>query len=101
MFVQNNIVSILLLFFMQLYRCTNLQSVTCKNHVFSDSGIMIAPEPGTKADPNFSLPEQTATCIGLTMTYEKVTLTRKKNTIKILAKLYESATSHSKCGSGR
>ena len=29
------------------------------------------------------------------MTYEKVTLARKKNTIKILAKLYESATSHS------
>ena len=29
------------------------------------------------------------------MTYEKVILTRKKNTIKILAKLYESATSHS------
>ena len=29
------------------------------------------------------------------MTYEKVTLTRKKNTVKILAKLYESATSHS------
>ena len=35
-------------------------------------------------------------CTGLTVTYEKVTLTRKKNTIKILAKLYESATSHSK-----
>ena len=29
------------------------------------------------------------------MAYEKVTLTRKKNTIKIPAKLYESATSHS------
>ena len=38
----------------------NLQTVTCKNHVFSDSGIMIAPEPGTKADPKFRLPKQTA-----------------------------------------
>ena len=36
-------------------------TVTCKNHVFSDSGIMIAPKPGTKADPNFRLPKQTAT----------------------------------------
>ena len=35
-------------------------------------------------------------CIWLTVTYEKVTLTRKKNTMKILAKLYESATSHSR-----
>ena len=34
-------------------------------------------------------------CIGLTVTYENVTLVLKKNTIKILAKLYESATSHS------
>ena len=34
-------------------------------------------------------------CIRLTVTCEKVTLTRKKNGIKILAKLYESATSHS------
>ena len=34
-------------------------------------------------------------CIGLTATHEKVTLTRQKNMIKILAKLYESATSHS------
>ena len=38
-----------------------LQTVTCKNHVFSDSGIMIAPEPGTNADSNFRLPKQTAT----------------------------------------
>ena len=35
-------------------------------------------------------------CIGLRMTYEKVTLTGKENTIKILAKLYESTTSHSR-----
>ena len=27
--------------------------MTCKNPVFSDSGIMISPKPGTKADPNF------------------------------------------------
>ena len=33
----------------------------CKNHVFSDSGIMIAPEPGIKADTNFRLPKQTTT----------------------------------------
>ena len=45
---------------MQLWWCTNLQTVTCKNHVFSDSGIMITPEPGTKADSNFRLPKQTA-----------------------------------------
>ena len=34
--------------------------MACKNHVFSDSGIMIAPEPVTKADSNFRLPKQTA-----------------------------------------
>ena len=34
---------------------------TCKNHVISDSGIMISPEPGTKADPNSRLPKPTAT----------------------------------------
>ena len=33
-------------------------------------------------------------CIGLTTTDEKIILTFKKNTIKIHAKLYESATSH-------
>ena len=50
---------------MQLKWCTNLQTVTCKNRVFSDSGMMIAPEPGTKADPNIRLPKQTATvCYG-------------------------------------
>ena len=51
----------------------------------------MAPEPGTKADPNF----RQLLCIGLTVTYEKATLTRKKNTIKIHAKHYESATTHS------
>ena len=66
----------------------------CKTRVFSDR-IMITPEPGTKADPNFRLPKKQLLCIGLTVTYEKVTLTRKKNTIKIPAKLYESASSHS------
>ena len=35
--------------------------MTCKNHVFSDSGIMIAPKPGSQADPNFRLPKQTTT----------------------------------------
>ena len=35
-------------------------------------------------------------CIRLTVIYEKVTLTRKKNTIKILPKRYESATSDSR-----
>ena len=70
--------------------------MTCKNHVFSDSGIMIAPEPGTEADPLIlDYQNKQLLCIGLTVTYEKVTLTRKKNTIKILAKLYESATSDS------
>ena len=64
----------------------NLQTVTCKNHVFSDSGIVIAPELGTKADSNKQL-----LCTGSTVTYEKVNLTRKKHN-KILAKLYESAT---------
>ena len=44
---------------MQLWWCTNLQTVTGKNHVFSDSGIMIAPEPGTKEDSNFRLQKQT------------------------------------------
>ena len=39
----------------------NLQTVTCKNHVFSDSGIMIAAEHGITEDPNFRLPTQTAT----------------------------------------
>ena len=34
-------------------------------------------------------------CTGLTTTAEKVILTCKKNTVKIHAKLYESATSHS------
>ena len=42
---------------MQLWRCANLQTVTCKNHDFFDSGIMVAPEPGSK---NFRLPKQTA-----------------------------------------
>ena len=69
--------------------------MTCKNHVFSDSGIMIAPEPGTKADHKFRLPNKQLVCIGLTVTYKKVTLTRQKNVIKIFVKLYESATSHS------
>ena len=57
---------------------------------------MIAPEPGTKADPNFRLPNKQLLCIGLTMSFEKVILTRQKNMMKILAKVYESATSHSK-----
>ena len=35
--------------------------MACKNHVSSDRGIMIAPEPGTKADSNFRLPKQTVT----------------------------------------
>ena len=70
--------------------------MTCKNHVFTDSRIIIAPEPGTKADPkNLDYQNKQLLCFGLTVTYEKVTLTGKKNTIKILAKLYESATSHS------
>ena len=46
---------------MQLWWCTNLQTVTCKNHIFSDSGIMIAPEPGIMEDPNFRLPTKIAT----------------------------------------
>ena len=33
--------------------------MTCKNRVFSNSGIVIAPKLGTKADPNFSLSKQT------------------------------------------
>ena len=56
---------------------------------------MIASEPGSKADPNFRLPKQTTTVYWVGKTYEKVTLTRQKNVIKILAKLYKSATSHS------
>ena len=46
---------------MQLKRYTNYSANCAKNDVFSDSGIMIAPKPGTKADPNFRLPKQTAT----------------------------------------
>ena len=73
----------------------NLQTLTCKTHVFSDSGIMITPQPGTAEVSNFRLPKQRQLqCIGLTVTYEKITFPCKKNTIKILAKL-KSATSHS------
>ena len=57
---------------------------------------MIATKPGTKAGPNFRLPKQKATVYWVDSDiYEKVTLSRKKNMIKILPKLYESATSHS------
>ena len=53
--------------------------MTCKNHVFSDSGIIIAPEPGITEDPNFRLPTQTGTVHWVDSDiYEKVTLTRKK-----------------------
>ena len=38
-----------------------VQTVTCKSQFFSDSRIMITPEPGTKADTNFRFPKQTAT----------------------------------------
>ena len=34
--------------------------MTCKNNAFSDNGIMIRPQPGTKADPDFRLPKQIA-----------------------------------------
>ena len=44
-----------------VFYATNLQTVTCKNHVFSDSKITKAPEPDTKADPYFRLPKQTTT----------------------------------------
>ena len=56
---------------------------------------MIAPERGTKADPNFRLPKQTTTVYWVDSDIWKVILTRQKNMIKILAKLYESAASHS------
>ena len=56
---------------------------------------MIAPEPGITEDPNLDYQHKQLLCIGLTVTYEKVTLTRKKKKIKILAKLYEFATSDS------
>ena len=79
---------------MQLWWCTNLQTVMCKNHIFSDSGIMIASRV-PKQTLILDYQNKQLLCIGLTVTYEKVTLTRMKNTIKIPAKLYDSAISHS------
>ena len=47
---------------MQLKHCMNRKNVTCKNQVFSDSGIMIAPESGTMADlENFRVPKDITT----------------------------------------
>ena len=58
----------------------------CKTHVFSNNGIMTAPKPGTRVDPNFRLPKQTATVYwvgsdilnGNSHSYEKY----DKNTLK-------------------
>ena len=59
--------------------------MTCKNHIFSDNGIMIAPEPDNKADPNFRLPKQTASMFWVDIDILKGNSHSLKNTIKILA----------------